>query len=367
MYRWQMAAVIAAAAAGTFFLPGQGMRRIAEAVDHVRDLRFASGLSPGINLGNSLDSYGLSRYKEDAAPKEFEVYWHNPVIRQEWFWGVKEAGFHSVRIPVSWGEHADFNFQIDEAWMMRVQEVTDMALDAGLYVILDMHHEKWLVTDVEKEEEITERLCSIWSQISAVFADYDERLVFEGMNEPRLIGSDLEWTKGTPEMREMVNRLNEAFVNTIRESGGYNRERYLLIPGYSGSSQAEALLDIEVPAGENLMVSVHDYSPHSFTSGEGGEELFDPSDPYFWESMDSMTKILREHFILRGIPVILTEFGCEEKKNPEERLEWAHCYVDALREAGIPYIWWDNGAGYRLFDRVTGEQAEPELIEILTE
>ncbi len=365
MYRWQMAAVIAAAAA--FSLPGQGMRRIAEAVDHVRDLRFAAGISPGINLGNSLDSYGLSRYKKDAAPEEFEVYWHNPVIRGEWFQGVKEAGFHSVRIPVSWGEHADLDHQIDEAWMMRVQEVADMALDAGMYVILDMHHEEWLTTEVEKEYEITERLCGIWRQIGTAFAGYDERLVFEGMNEPRLIGSDLEWTAGTPGMREMVNRLNEAFVNTIRETGGYNRERYLLLPGYSGSSQAEALLGIKVPEGENLMVSVHNYSPHSFTSAEGGEELFEPSDPYFWKNMDTMTKILREHFILQGIPVILTEFGCEEKEVPKERMEWAHCYVDALREAGIPYVWWDNGAGYRLFDRMTGEQEEPELIKILVD
>lgn len=338
---------------------------IREALDNRRDLRFAQRLSPGINLGNSLDCYGLSKYKENALPEEFEVYWHNPPVREEWFQGVKKAGFSSVRIPVSWGEHLDEENRIEDAWMDRVQEAVDMAFRAGLYVILDTHHETWLVTDEEKEAEVTERLCAVWTQIGERFAEYDERLLFEGMNEPRLIGSSLEWTEGTPGMREMVNRLNRAFVETIRALGGYNAERYLLLAGYSGSSRTEALSEIEVPDEENLMVSIHDYSPYSFTHREDGTDQFDASSRHFREKMDTMTALLWERFISQGVPVVLTEFGCNDKGNHSERLEWTGVYTGIMKKAEIPYFWWDQGGKSRLFDRRTGEPEQEEIIEIL--
>lgn len=338
-----------------------------ETVDDWKDMMFAQNLSPGINLGNSLDCYGLSKYEENALPEDFEVYWHNPPIHEEWFLGVKEAGFSSVRIPVSWGEHVDQENQIDDAWMDRVQEVVDMAFRAGLYVILDTHHEEWLVTDEDQEEQVTERLCDIWSQIGERFKDYDERLLFEGMNEPRLIGSNLEWTEGTPEMRRMVNRFNQAFVETVRALDGYNAERYLLLAGYSGSSKPEALFDIEIPEGDNVMVSIHDYFPYEFTKKKGGTDQFDSSDPYFWEKMDTLTKIFQDQFISQGVPVVLTEFCCNDKENHTERLEWTRVYAGVMKKSKIPYFWWDQGEGSRLFDRRTGEPEQEEIIKILVE
>lgn len=330
-----------------------------------RAFQFTEGLSPGINLGNSLDAYGLRTYQRNALPEEFETYWHNPSIQKEWFQGVKAAGFSSVRIPVSWGEHMDHDNQVDENWMDRVQEVVDMALKTGLFVILDTHHEEWLVTDETREKQVTEQLCALWSQIGERFADYGDRLLFEGMNEPRLIGSELEWSEGTPKMRAMVNRLNEAFVETVRSSGGYNEDRYLLLAGYSGSSKPEAFLDVKVPPGDKLMVSIHDYTPYEFTSEEDGTDAFDQGDVQFQEGMKEKTQLLQKKFISQGIPVVLTEFGCKDKDNQKARLEWTKAYTEIMKDAGIPCFWWDEGSDSRLFDRKTGEPEQKELIEIL--
>ena len=90
-----------------------------------------------------------------------------------------------------------------------------MALAGGLYVIIDTHHEDWLNLDLDKQAEITARFANVWKQIAVRFQAYDERLVFEGLNEPRLKNSSHEWTGGTTELQAFVNVLNETFVTTV--------------------------------------------------------------------------------------------------------------------------------------------------------
>ena len=48
---------------------------------------------------------------------------------------------------------------IDAAWMARVKEVVDYAYDAGLYVVLNVHHDDalWLVPTNDKLEGIRQR------------------------------------------------------------------------------------------------------------------------------------------------------------------------------------------------------------------
>ena len=57
---------------------------------------------------------------------------------------LKNTGFRTVRIPVTWHNHVtdDGNGPvISEAWLDRVQEVVDYAYDNGMYVILNTHHD----------------------------------------------------------------------------------------------------------------------------------------------------------------------------------------------------------------------------------
>lgn len=50
-------------------------------------------MSPGWNLGNTLD----------AVPTEGS--WNNPPVREHTFDDIRDAGFKSVRIPVTWDSH----------------------------------------------------------------------------------------------------------------------------------------------------------------------------------------------------------------------------------------------------------------------
>ena len=59
---------------------------------------------------------------------------------------------------------------------------------------------------------------NVWGQIVDTFADYDQHLIFESLNEPRQtgLGSDIEWGLGGDDSRSYINTLNSIFTKTVR-------------------------------------------------------------------------------------------------------------------------------------------------------
>lgn len=330
------------------------------------DMRFTENLGNGINIGNSLDATGVQRHRPDASVEYYETYWNNPLITGELFAAVSEAGFKSVRIPVTWDEHIDAEGNIAAEWMDRVQEVVDMALAEGLYVILDTHHETWLNLELDREEEICAKLEKVWTQIAQRFRDYDEHLLFEGMNEPRLRDTEYEWTEGTEDLRAMTNRLNRIFVDSVRAVGGGNKERYLLICPYANRYETEALEALEYIEGHTI-VSVHAYIPYSFTDGDASNNTFDVDNKNDTEKIDTLFEWLKNNYVERNIQVIITEFGCVDKDNEEERLEWLQYYLSRANESGVHCFWWDEGSRRRLIDRENLEWKEEAIVKMLLE
>ena len=118
----------------------------------------AQTMGIGWNLGNHFDAYndGVSG----------ETVWGNPKASQATFNKVRAAGFSTVRIPVTWlghiGEAPDY--KISEAWLNRVAEVVGYAENAGLFVILNMHHDgadsnHWLdIKTAAKDPEVHKQI-----------------------------------------------------------------------------------------------------------------------------------------------------------------------------------------------------------------
>lgn len=329
------------------------------------NLRFAKRLGAGINLGNSLDAIGLWDYKPDAEELEYEISWNNPVIMREQFKTIREAGFQTVRIPVSWADHMDEEGNVSEVWMNRVQEVVDMAMEEDLYVILDIHHENWMSLIPDQEEKIEDRLRKLWKQIAVRFESYDEKLLFEGMNEPRQHDSEYEWNEGTEELRKMVNGLNLAFVETVRESGGKNKSRYLLITTYAGHNLEQVMEDLEVPKG-HILVSIHAYLPYDFCQNKEGSTQWSEDNLRDTEELQRAFMQMNQLFIQEGIPVVVSEFGCVDKNNPDDRQAWTQYFIKLAKENDITCVWWDNGSTYQLLDRENNSWKYPELVKILT-
>lgn len=217
-------------------------------VNAMSSKQIVENIKVGWNLGNSLDSH-------DTNSSDTETGWGNPKTTQQMIDTVKAAGFNAVRIPVTWGEHMSADGTIDAAWMSRVKEVVDYAYNDGLYVILNVHHDDalWLVPTKDKLESDKATLTTIWKQICATFQDYDHRLIFEGMNEPRVIGSAEEWTGGTQESYDVINQLFQAFVDTVRASGGSNTDRTVIVTDYAQSAEKNAIGGMIVPKDDHII------------------------------------------------------------------------------------------------------------------
>jgi len=224
-------------------------------------------LNAGINLGNALDSYIISEYEDIT---DFETSLHNCKIRPSLFEFIKRSGFSTVRIPITWMNHLDDKDVIDPVWLEHVGNIVTWALNSGLYVVVDVHHDTWMVPSYENRNEALRLTKVVWGQIAEYFKDFDQKLIFEGFNEPRLIGTDLEWKNGTDESYEVINHMNRCFVNTVRETGGNNTDRYLLISGYRTGTDKEILDNIEIPEGDHIALAVHAYIPYEFVSKKNG-------------------------------------------------------------------------------------------------
>ncbi len=327
-------------------------------------IRYVNNMGVGINFGNALDSTGVSRYHENADVATYEMAWNNPQITDELFKMVKEAGFGVVRIPVSWEEHIDEYGTIDELWLNRVEEVVRMGLSHDLYIILNTHHESWVIPTKENEDETEKILVSIWKQLADTFSDVDEHLIFEAMNEPRLQDTSLEWTDGNDEMVQVINELNQKFVDVIRESGGENLTRYLMIEPYAGRYQAA--LELKIPEDEYIIVSVHSYEPYQFAQNEHGTDQWSMENENDIQDLIETIQVLKKQFINNGIPVMITEFGCVYKQNDEAREEWVQFYTTLMRINQIAYVWWDNGSQeYALMNRDNYTWEFPRIVDIL--
>ncbi|MDO4302949.1 MAG: glycoside hydrolase family 5 protein [Bacillota bacterium] len=346
----------------------QNMGEEKSKIETITASELVSEMKIGWNLGNTMESLNSSAIKKMPAVN-WETAWGNPVTSKELIDAVIDKGFNVIRIPVSWNDHIliSGNWQIEEGWMNRVQEIVDYAYDQGAYVILNTHHESWYGTYYDKEEHSAEVLAAIWSQIAERFKDYDEHLIFEGLNEPRKIGTDVEWNGGDQEGWDVVNHLNAVFVQTIRESGGNNPYRILMIPGYAANCW-EAIKHIEVPDDNKIIVSVHAYEPYDFALNVQGRGTWDQDTA----NIDTIMSSLDTLFISKGIPVIIGEFGAMYKnveRNEQERAAWAEYYVSAAAKIGVPCIWWDNGAFegdgelFGLIDRETCEWKYPLVVE----
>lgn len=314
---------------------------------------FVSSIKIGWNLGNTLESYGgetdYIRKNKENVPESWETAWGNPLATEELVRFVKDSGFNAIRIPVSWGEHIGDapDYKVDEKWMKRVKEVVDYAVDNDLYVILNTHHEElWALLDEEHSEEVNAKISALWTQIAERFKNYDEHLIFEGLNEPRTLKSANEWDGGTPEEREILNSYLKTFVDSVRATGGTNSTRFLMVTPYGANSGVDALDSLVIPNNDShIIVSVHAYVPWRFIN-KGGE--FTNSSK---RQIDDTMEILYNKFVSKGIPVIMGEFGAKKTVEPAARTEWAAYYVKSARSKGIPCFIWDDGGDFTILDR----------------
>lgn len=294
-----------------------------------------------------------------------------PDLTPEWFKHLKSEGFNSIRFQVTWYNHTnDETYEIDKAWLERVEELVSLALDQGLYCLINVNWDMapnyrfshnldydkagWLTLDGDPKVE--ERFAAVWEQIAEYFKDYDEYLFFESINEP----STMEYSGGNlvnvaDEILNNLNRLNQIFVDSVRSTGGNNAKRFLLVPPYFQKGVESALSQFVLPndPANHTIVCINYYL---------GDEEHGGGDPF---------PFIKKYLTANGISVVFTEFGAEIKANDlQSRIDFTRNAVAQAKELNIPIIYYGSDCDadawwFRLYDWNTFEPTQPELIDIL--
>jgi endoglucanase len=326
----------------------------------------------GWNAGNSLDAIGG------------ETAWGNPLLTQQLFNAVKDAGFDTVRLPVAWSVFTDADiFAIDNDWLARVSEVIDYALNAHLYVIINIHWDGgWMQPTYGQGIYVNNRLATMWKQIATHFRSYDNRLLFAGTNEVMVDG---DYGAPTKEHYTVQNSFNQTFVTTVRNTGGNNTNRHLIIQGFNTNiDHTVNFADVPTDTAANrLMMEVHYYDPYNFTLNtdssitQWGSIATDPFTVEDWANenwVDSQFQKMKSCFIDKGIGVVLGEFGVASRPSTPEheryRVYWNKYISHSAVDHGLVPIYWDSGkneidSSTGVFDRYSGRQLYPDIIKAI--
>lgn len=325
----------------------------------------------GWNVGNSLDAVGG------------ETNWGNPLITQQLINSVKAAGFDTLRVPVAWSKFSnEQNFTIQSSWMNRVEEVVNYALNANMYVIINIHWDGgWMQPTYAQQNYVNNRLSIMWTQIATHFRNYDDRLLFAGTNEVMVDG---DYGTPTVEYYTVQNSFNQTFIDTVRATGGRNATRHLVVQGFNTNID-HTINFVEIPVdtvANRLMMEVHYYDPYNFTLNESsnitqwGSIATNPNATETWANesyVDSQFQRMKTNFVDRGIGVILGEYGVISRPNvmghETYRIYWNEYITQSAIDHGLVPVYWDNGyagnAGMAIFDRNNGNQLYPNIVNAI--
>ena len=348
-----------------------------------------SDMTVGWNIGNSLDSYGQKSNFPYTSSNE--TYWGNPKTTKALIDEVAKAGFNTIRIPVSWGQYTTgSNYQIPDFFMSRVKEVVDYCIANDMYVILNTHHDInndycFYVPNNANKSRSEAYFKSVWTQIGNEFKDYDYHLVFETMNEPRLVGHSEEWwfprNNPSSDIREAVaciNDYNQVALDAIRATGGNNVTRCVMVPGYDASIEGCMTDGFAMPkdsASNRLILSVHAYIPYYFAlASDTYTTKFDDSNK---GDIDSFFNDLNSKFLSKNVPVVVGETSATNRNNTDQRVKWADYYWGtAAKYSNVAMVLWDNniydnnsagsdGECHRYIDRNSLRWCDPEIIRAI--
>ena len=293
-----------------------------------------------------------------------ETCWGNPYTTEEMIESYVTKGFKSLRIPVTWHNHIiDNSYTIDPKWMERVKTVVDWAYSKGLYVILNIHHDDAQHAEgdiahqtgyylLKKDRVESEKfIYNIWRQISIAFNNgYGERLIFESLNEPRLVGINQEWWCPQDdsiciEANEVLEEYNRLALKTVRLSGGNNLVRFMMFPTMAASYDNLAKFNFKLPEdkefnvnNDRILLSLHMYLPYNFALNE--DKTYNVFTEEYQNELLSDFKYLYDNVIQKGTHVVIGEMGVTDKDNMPERLKYAKFYVENARKHHLCSVLW---------------------------
>ena len=334
-------------------------------------LQIVDDMGQGFNLGNSFDCYNSTNPKEILTPDDQLTLCGNPVPTRETITKIKQSGFKTIRLPVNWMHFINELDEVNSDWMSRVKEAVDWAIRSNMYCILTISDDEecWL----SEGEKAKKRYINLWKQIAKEFIEYDQHLIFESMS----LGNYNDYI--------ILLSLTQAFVDTIRDSGGNNYKRLLLINGLNSDFDSTCTTKYKLPydPANKLGISINYYFPDRFTKEPednkwtwiddlGQLQVIEPFTKWGEKSdytdMVSYFETLRTFFIKREIPVIINKTGVLTKQNKEpESIRRYLKFLFSLSNSykGIMSCLWDTSnqriGEYNYFNRENNQWYDEQI------
>lgn len=312
-------------------------------IRNITSMELVEEMGVGWNLGNSLDVESTD--KTD---------WGNPLPSQAIIDKVYDMGFRTLRVPVTWSYHqqATAPYTIEADYLAQVQETVNFGISKGMHVIVNIHHDNtWIRPTTADAPQVKPRIASLWTQLANTFKNYGDKLIFETLNENRLLNSPEEWSGGTVEGRTVLNEYHLEALNAIRATGGNNTGRHIMISTYAASTVPVAMDGLVIPNDDpRTIISLHTYFPWPFCGPEDTVSTWG-SDEEKAALQQEFDRIHQKWVLEEGRPVILGEWGAVDKSNLSVREEYYEFYVSESTERGLLPVVWDDGGNFRMLDR----------------
>lgn len=292
-----------------------------------------SEMGVGINLGNTMD--GHSGFTPG------ETLWQSVVTTKAYIKTLHDAGYNTVRIPVTWGTTIDDDngYKLKEAWVTRVREIVDYCVEQDMYAIINIHHDGaeqtgWLRVAADDIDSVMYKFECVWRNIALEFKDYDEHLIFESMNEISCSDTDKNGAKAVEYDTPIIVNFNQLFVNTVRATGSNNEKRWLAAVSHyanNGSNKAFTLPEDYYNENAKIMFAAHIYSDE--------------------QGIADRLKVMADKF--KGVPMYLGEYGstvAEDSSDPTGYNDGTRAHKEEVvaklcKVAGVCPIAWDQGYG----------------------
>ncbi|MDL2223302.1 glycoside hydrolase family 5 protein, partial [Bacteroidales bacterium OttesenSCG-928-M11] len=327
-------------------------------------------LGRGINLGNAFEEQG---YNPSGGNKFTIALAKDFIDAIDAINKVAESDnkFDHIRIPIRWdlwGKNDDGDditgregiyrtettepYTINPEFMADVKEVIDYSLDKNLKVLINIHHYNPFYDDYGSHEK---RFFAMWEQIADQFKFYDHKLFFEILNEPRDPGTSVENPKPYRMKESDWYELITKTIPVIRERGGANTNRPLLIPPFDwgGFDYLERLTWPTGDLAKNLIATVHLYNPGYISNpGETGSQGvytdIDWKDTQIERDLPRTLITVADRFQKKhpNVPIHVGEFGSTKKAETDSRSLWITYMRDLFEKQGYSWAYWEFRAGY---------------------
>ena len=322
-------------------------------------------LGRGLNLGNYLE-----------APQE-GLWTGGRLLVEEDLQRIADTGFATVRIPVRWSAHAEqtFPYSIDMSFIERVKEIVAWAQNAGLKVVLNVHHYTEMMDDPETAQEAhIQRLLGIWQQISEQFplSEYDQNsLIFELLNEPNGSIDYEDWNN-------IITRLLNLIWGDMSALQNNGKEQRIVMIGTANWGHPDGLTKLVLPDSvnaDNTIMTVHYYEPFHFTH-QGAEWVNGANDwigtPWQGNADEQAPLIALFDRVTtwnaqadRGFEIFMGEFGVYSRYSaPSQQKAWTAFIAREAEKRNISWAYWEYASGFGAYD-ADSKQWRPQLIEAL--